>query len=377
MAECTAFGEEWKGFGGAWELIRSAELRMLGSFWLTPRRVGFPMRSLASLAGGEKHATPAHDPVATAGCILREDQMREVGPEHSGLASNGFVLETTADRLGHLKATDPGEGLGEIRERLATDGYLWLKGLLRRHEVIDLRRRILSALEPLGLLAVGTDLAEGIFAGHDEHRGEAHRVLGEVVRWEAFEAFCASKAVQALFEALFGCDIHLHRRKILRYTVPGDPSCTGAHYDLTYLRAGSDGVCTAWIPIGDTPVEMGGLIYLEGSDAAGRAMEAAYAPSNASLAPGERISAYNKNMTAEGWVTKDLPSLARRLNSRWLVADYEAGDVVVHSAYMIHAATVNNDPARRIRLSTEIRYQSVTERIDTRWNSDWTPDDGL
>jgi len=128
---------------------------------------------------------------------------------------------------------------------------------------------------------------------------------------------------------------------------------------------------------GDTPVAMGGLVYLEGSDAAGRAMEAAFAAKNASLAPEERISAYNKNMTAEGWITKDLPSLARRLDSRWLVADCEAGDIVVHSAYMIHAATVNNDPARRIRLSTDIRYQSVTERIDTRWNSDWTPDDGL
>ena len=108
-----------------------------------------------------------------------------------------------------------------------------------------------------------------------------------------------------------------------------------------------------------------------------RVMEADFSRKNAGLSPEERISAYNKNMSAEGWVTKDLPSLADKLNTRWLVADYEAGDMVVHSAYMIHAATVNNDPRHRIRLSTDIRYQRMEDSIDPRWGSHWSPDDGL
>jgi len=303
--------------------------------------------------------------------------MNGPGAVPSVLVSNGFTLEAAPERLGRLKASEPSEGIDVLRDRFAEEGYLWLKGLLSRDDVVGLRRRILSLLEPLGLLAGGTDPAEGIYSGRDERRGEGHRIMGELVRWEGFEAFCSSKNLRGFFEAFFGGAVHLHRRKILRHTVPGDPSCTGAHYDLTYLRAGTDSVCTAWIPIGDTPVAMGGLTYLEGSDAAGRSLEAAFVAKNASLPPQERISAYNKNMTAEGWVTRDLPSLARRLGSRWLVADYEAGDVVVHSAYMIHAATVNEDPRRRIRLSTDIRYQRVDERIDTRWNSHWNPDDGL
>jgi len=38
---------------------------------------------------------------------------------------------------------------------------------------------------------------------------------------------------------------------------------------------------------------------------------------------------------------------------------------------------MNVDPARRIRLSTDIRYQRVTDEIDVRWNNHWSLDDML
>ena len=69
--------------------------------------------------------------------------------------------------------------------------------------------------------------------------------------------------------------------------------------------------------------------------------------------------------------------MAERFNARWLIADYEAGDVVLHSPYMIHAATANDDPAGRIRLSTDIRYQNVRDEIDARWANHWSLDDML
>jgi ectoine hydroxylase-related dioxygenase (phytanoyl-CoA dioxygenase family) len=136
-------------------------------------------------------------------------------------------------------------------------------------------------------------------------------------------------------------------------------------------------VCSSWIPLGDTPVEMGGLVYLEGSDALGRKMEAEFSANNGNLTPEERISAYNKNMTEGGWVGKDLAEMAERFDSHWLIADYEAGDMVVHSPYMIHAATQNTDNQNRIRLSTDIRYQNVREEIDARWQNHWTLEDML
>lgn len=121
---------------------------------------------------------------------------------------------------------------------------------------------------------------------------------------------------------------------------------------------------------------MGGLVYLEGSDQVGRCMEAEFAVKNADLSPEERISAYNKNMAEGGWVAKNLPEMAERFDTCWLVTDYEAGDMMVHSAYMIHAATANMD-ASRMRLSTDIRYQRVRDEIDARWANHWTLSDML
>jgi hypothetical protein len=125
------------------------------------------------------------------------------------------------------------------------------------------------------------------------------------------------------------------------------------------------------------PLEMGGLTYLEGSDAVGRRMEAEFAARSTDLSPEERISAYNRNMSATGGIGKDLSALVKRYNTRWLVADYEAGDMVVHTSYMIHAATQNDSKENRMRLSTDIRYQRIRDEIDARWQNHWTLDDML
>lgn len=99
-------------------------------------------------------------------------------------------------------------------------------------------------------------------------------------------------------------------------------------------------------------------------------------PAPPTISPEERVSAFKRDMYG-GWLTKDLHSLAERANSRWLAADYEAGDMVVHSPYMIHASTDNNDPHGRMRLSTDIRFQRVRDEIDARWNNHWSLDDML
>ena len=293
------------------------------------------------------------------------------------LVSNGVTLAMTPGRFGWLTPSAPSRPHGELWEQFGAQGYLWLKGILDRSAVLEFRRRFFAAFGDAGLLAPGSDPSEGVYSGSREGKQAVNRRLAEIVRWASYEAFCLMAPIRDFYEEVLGGPVYLHKRKLLRMTVPGDPSCTGAHYDLTYLRGGTDRVYTSWIPIGDAPAEMGGLVYLEGSDAWGRAMEAEYAARSAELPPEERMRAYNKYTASSGWITKDLPSLADRLAARWLAADYEAGDMMIHSAYMVHAATVNEDAGNRMRLSTDIRYQLVTDAIDGRWGRDWSPDDGL
>lgn len=156
---------------------------------------------------------------------------------------------------------------------------------------------------------------------------------------------------------------HLHRRRIIRHVRPGEQgvgTATQAHYDLLYLREGTDRVLSSWIPLGDCPVRRGGLVYLAGSHHRVMAEEAA-----------GRLRRPAASLTA------DLPALAEEYDSRWLSADYAAGDMVVHSAYLVHAALDNVDPDGVVRLSTDIRYQRAADPVDQRWQQHWHDRDGL
>ncbi len=293
------------------------------------------------------------------------------------LRSNGYTLDASPERIGQLVSSDPGAPINALREQFAAQGYLWLKGLLPREGVLRFRERFFGALASAGLLKDGTSPREGIYSGLNEDNQAIAKTMHEIVRWSAYESFCLQEPIWQFYEQLFDGAPYLHKRKLIRYTKPRDVSSTGAHYDLIYLRAGTDRVATSWIPIGDCPVEMGGLVYLEGSHIAGRQMEKEFSEKNTNLSREEQISAYNKSMSATGWLTKDLPALAEKWNSRWLVADYEAGDMVIHSAYMIHAATGNDVTDGTMRLSTDIRFQRVSDEVDVRWNNHYSMDDML
>ncbi|MBW8908587.1 MAG: phytanoyl-CoA dioxygenase family protein [Mesorhizobium sp.] len=292
------------------------------------------------------------------------------------LEADGKMLSTAPNRLGHLSPTQPSVGVEAIRHLYATQGYVWLKGLLQRGDVVDFRGWVLSHLSESGLLKRGTDPSLGIAAAAFD-RQLADRRLMSLVRSTAYEGFCAQPRMSRFMDEFVGGLSYLHKRKIMRFTLPGTTVATPAHYDLVYLRGGTSRVVTAWIPLGDTSIDMGGLVYLEGSHAIGAAMEAQFARDNAELTPEERISAYNRNMSEGGWVSKDLPQMAERFDTRWLMADYEAGDVVLHSPYMIHASTTNQSRDGLIRLSTDIRYQNVDDEIDARWGHHWSLDDML
>jgi hypothetical protein len=269
------------------------------------------------------------------------------------LVSNGYPLVMTPERLGWLEPTNAGLPLEQMRKIYRRDGYLWLKGFFDRDVILDFQRSFFEA----------------IFSGT--------KTFFEIISSQEYKDFCTMPRLWNFYQEFLEGQPYLHKRKIIRFTHPGSDNCTGGHYDLIYLRAGTDEFSTSWIPLGDIPVEMGGLIYLEHSAALGRQMEAEFSVKNATLPPEERISAYNRNMREGGWVSTDLVDMADRFKSRWLVADYEAGDMVIHSPYMIHAATRNHDPLNRMRLSTDIRYQRVVDPIDQRWAKDWVPDDNL
>jgi Phytanoyl-CoA dioxygenase (PhyH) len=283
--------------------------------------------------------------------------------EFANLACRDYVLENTPDRLGWLEPVPEHERHDRkaLWGRLRREGYLFLKGELRAEMSLEFRRFYFEKLVSSGLLEAETKSEDGIASSTDVNLAEVRRVLfDEIVPGETYLNFCTSSAVKGFFAWLFDGDVHLHKRKLIRHAKPFDTWVTPAHYDLVYLREGTENLLSAWIPLGDCPVNRGGLTYLERSH---KHFEA-------------RDKLEGGTLRAEH-ITYDLPALANQLKTRWLIADYQAGDMVVHSPYLVHASLNNTDPNGRMRLSTDIRYQRKVDPIDARWQNDWRDDDGL
>ena len=47
--------------------------------------------------------------------------------------------------------------------------------------------------------------------------------------------------------------------------------------------------------------------------------------------------------------------------------NYEAGDVVFHTPYTVHAGAMNESETGKIRVSTDLRFVDRTKPYDQRW----------
>lgn len=277
------------------------------------------------------------------------------------LTSNGYRLDERPERLGRLSPLPTPESGSRraLLDRIGRDGYAFMPGFLDADRVQEFRRYYFEALAPAGL-------TEASGSASDLDPSMLRQILfDEIVPGSAYDRLCRTPAILDWFGWLLGGEVHLHRRKIIRHVRPGETglgTATQAHYDLLYLRQGCHQVLSMWIPLGDCPVERGGLVYLEGSHRWVLAEEEAAEGSALPRRPAASITA-------------DLPALAEAHDARWLTADYAAGDVVVHCAQIVHAALDNVGDV--VRLSTDIRYQRADQQIDRRWQHDWRDTDGL
>lgn len=194
------------------------------------------------------------------------------------------------------------------------------------------------------------------------------------------EVFCKHPALLEFVARMtgWGEDTWPVRRTLLRNNTPGN-NAIGVHYDQIFLRHGEDTAVTAWVPMGDVKVEGGGLIYLEQGHKLGAELEAEFtAKAKASGLDDEQTrSAFNQNMMHGGMLASGPVAFGKQFNRRWLVTDYQAGDVVLHHSYMIHASTMNFDEEGVIRVGTDLRFVDKRRPYDTRWDKDFEFNDGV
>ena len=110
------------------------------------------------------------------------------------------------------------------------------------------------------------------------------------------------------------------------------------HQDFVHFQ-GSFNTYTFWAPVGDCPLELGGLAVLPGSHKIGKVREHHFSLGAGGLAVDES-----------------------ELTGHWLSADYEAGDALIFPSLTVHQA-LPNYTEDRLRISLDNRYQAQGEPI--------------
>lgn len=308
-----------------------------------------------------------------------------VGIQVDNLAVNDGPLTTENATL--LRPSEPTLPLEELRKRYDEDGYLLLKGILPREDVLAARDAYFSSLESTGVLKPGTAPVEGVFdpaknhldypgigAGHvggnGKPGGERAAAFVDLALDAHYQDWYANKLCNhpALYDFIarfsdWGNNTLSLRRTLLRNNLPGSKPI-GVHYDQIFLRYGDPTSITAWVPMGDIKLNGGGLIYLENGlfwppplclvkvswreplytnwfcatgDKIGVEMEEAFftKAKQAGMTDEEAKSAFNSNMMSTGLLSEFPAEFAREHGRRWMVSAYEAGDAVLHKPHMV------------------------------------------
>ncbi|KAK6189561.1 hypothetical protein LQW54_013153, partial [Pestalotiopsis sp. IQ-011] len=306
-----------------------------------------------------------------------------------------------SSEVGKQEPSYPSEPIEVLRARYKKNGYLLLKGLLPRDDVLSARASYFSSLAPSGVTEPGSDAVDGIFnssalaadypsigAGTVKNARPGETDKSEVfvdlalkqhtADWYcgsedgATRGFCNHPALRDFVSRFsgWGEDTLAVKRTLLRNNTPGNKAI-GVHYDQSFMRYGEPTSVTAWVPMGDVSLDGGGLIYLEGGEQLGEEIENDFnaKAKAAGMSDKEMRDGFNANMMANGFLCDGPGDFGRKYNRKWLVTAYEAGDVVLHTPHMIHASTMNFDKGRKIRLGTDLRFVNSARPWDARWSN--------
>jgi hypothetical protein len=280
------------------------------------------------------------------------------------LRSCKHTLDTSPAAFGELRSSaDYLDQPAVLNQRLDEDGYLFIPGFFDRALIQSARADIAARLSAEGALDPAHPALDLIAAPGKEmpFRGDLalkNPALARVVFGPELDAFYA---------ALFGEPVRHFDHVWFRAICPGQG--TPPHCDLVYMSRGTHQLLTCWIPYGEVPLEVGGLMVLEDSHLkSDRLKHYLDVDVDVYCENDPKQVAKVKGTSAwvhPGWLTYNPVVLQKRLGGRWLTAAYHPGDFLTFKMNLIHASLDNH--SNRIRLSSDTRYQRASQPADERW----------
>ena len=241
-----------------------------------------------------------------------------------------------------------------LRERLASDGFLYLKGVLDTKLVAAARSEVFERLIEVGeilppaaaAIASGTSRRDTLITD----RGAFWQSVSEGPQ---LRALSHGSAMQRLMAMVIGAPARPQDYMFLRAGARG--RATGLHFDYPFFTRAHDQVFTVWLPIGDVPVSDGPLVVVEGSNRYRDLID-----------PMIGFDVARDN-TRKATLAQDAVSLARERGTRLLTTNFAAGDIAVFGMYTLHGSLENHSPINRVRLSCDVRWQPAALPLDERY----------
>ncbi|MEZ5274848.1 MAG: phytanoyl-CoA dioxygenase family protein [Opitutaceae bacterium] len=284
------------------------------------------------------------------------------------MSSNGRLLDLAEDALGGLQDSSPIlDDTAALRQRMTCDNYLYIRGFWTLDEVVEGRRLMIERIADRGWLDPSRP-PESLWVrpGLDTAPINASsRIHGDLAKDNpGLKRFLFSGRLREFWERFLGGPM-LHFDNVnTRVTAPGQ--ATFPHCDSVYMGRGTRNRFTAWVPYVDVPVERGGLMILENSHLS-MPIQERYANRDVDEYCENRPNAAAYARADRQWtgqLARDAHTLRQKIGGRWLTADFQAGDLLVFTLFLVHASLDNR--SQQLRLSSDSRYQLASDPVDER-----------
>lgn len=252
---------------------------------------------------------------------------------------------TTSEIQAPFIEADANAPTAELRALMDESGYLFFRGLVPGDAVLAVRREVLGLCAQAGWLAADSDPMDAIVAPTQEALVEGQpdysAVYRQVLKLPRFHDFPNQPALLGVARKLLQSDeVLVHPRRIGRLTFPNqDYAPTPPHQDWFYIR-GAVETYSCWMPLGECPMNQGGLAVWPGSQHHGF-ME---------------HDAVNEKAVVGTGIEVD------ESEAHWHTGDFESGDALFFHSHTVHKALPNR--TNRLRISTDNRFQRPSDEID-------------
>ncbi|XP_071950965.1 uncharacterized protein [Antedon mediterranea] len=260
-----------------------------------------------------------------------------------------------------LPLVDSSHLLGDgnaMRRLLETDGYLLIRGLHDRDEVLGARLRVLEHIQNSGedQLNRTYTLEEGVL-NHDCRAGCVPFMEGanNLTQCEAVKRVIEGRRAVDFFRTLFQEEPRTFDYKWLRAMY--SEGFTGAHVDNVYMGRGTNQLLTMWTPFDDVNIEKGTLAICESSHRL---------PSFSHFQ--ETYGSFDVEeggLEGSGWFTNDPLEITQQFGGQWRTSDFQAGDALIFTMRTVHMSTVNT--THYARISCDTRWLPASHQPDPRY----------